>query len=498
MAELQTLTPGMPVVYGGNKVTHVPDDMAHAFQPGDHLVVVQDTGDLIHIEAGDWQIANEAVERAHGAFGQMGSVTDEAISAFYVAFADLLADDESFAPIKAANNADITAAKEKGRSATRLELTDTMRLDMIDGLRGWALQESTRNQTVDSVEHPGWKVELVRSGLGVVGFVFEGRPNVFADACGVLRSGNSVVFRIGSDALGTARAIVEHALDPALAAAGLPPGAASLVDSASRGAGHAMFSDTRLALAVARGSGTAVTQLGSVARQAGTSVSLHGTGGAWIIAGETADAERFGDVVTSSLDRKVCNTLNTCCILSSRAAELVPVFLEAVDKAGEQRHVTAKLHVIEDQRVMIPVDWFEDADIHRAEGVVTESKTSTLGWEDLGHEWEWEESPEVTLAIVDSVEHAVELFNVLSPKFAASLVSEDEAEHDVFFRTIDAPFVGDGFTRWVDGQYAFNAPELGLSNWEFGRLFGRGGVLSGDSVFTLRSRATQQDPKLHR
>ena len=44
---------------------------------------------------------------------------------------------------------------------------------------------------------------------------------------------------------------------------------------------------------------------------------------------------------------------------------------------------------------------------------------------------------------------------------------------------INAPFVGNGFTRWVDGQYALNRPELGLSNWQYGRLFGRGGVLSG-------------------
>lgn len=498
MAELQTLTPGMPVVYGGNKVTHVSDQLAAAFQPGDHLVVVQDTGDLIHIQGGDWRIAHDAVARAHDAFGRMGSVSDEEITAFYIAFADRLADDDAFSPIKAANNADIAAAKEKGRSTTRLELTDTMRADMIDGLRGWAAQTSARNQAVETVEHPGWKVDLVRSGLGVVGFVFEGRPNVFADACGVLRSGNTVVFRIGSDALGTARAIVEHALDPALAEAGLPAGAASLVDSASRGAGHAMFSDSRLALAVARGSGGAVAQLGSVARQAGTSVSLHGTGGAWIIAAETADTDRFRAVVTNSLDRKVCNTLNTCCILRSRADELVPVFLEALDEAGAHRHVTAKLHVVEEQRSMVPDAWFEDADIHRAEGVVTEPKTSALGWDELGDEWEWEDSPEVTLVVVDSVDEAVSLFNELSPKFAASLISEDGDEQDRFFNAVNAPFVGDGFTRWVDGQYAFKAPELGLSNWEFGRLFGRGGVLSGDSVFTLRSRVTQQDPKLRR
>jgi glutamate-5-semialdehyde dehydrogenase len=58
--------------------------------------------------------------------------------------------------------------------------------------------------------------------------------------------------------------------------------------------------------------------------------------------------------------------------------------------------------------------------------------------------------------------------------------------------------VGNGFTRWVDGQYALDKPELGLSNWQGGRLFGRAGILSGDSVFTVRSRAVQQDPEIGR
>ena len=77
-------------------------------------------------------------------------------------------------------------------------------------------------------------------------------------------------------------------------------------------------------------------------------------------------------------------------------------------------------------------------------------------------------------------------------------MSEDPAAHDHFYNTINAPFVGDGFTRWVDGQYALNRPELGLSNWQSGRLFARGGVLAGDGVFTVRSRVRQSDPKLHR
>ena len=57
-------------------------------------------------------------------------------------------------------------------------------------------------------------------------------------------------------------------------------------------------------------------------------------------------------------------------------------------------------------------------------------------------------------------------------------------------RSLNAPFVGDGFTRWVDGQYALDRPELGLANWQNGRLIGRGAILSGDSVHTIRYVAT--------
>ena len=64
--------------------------------------------------------------------------------------------------------------------------------------------------------------ELVGAALGIVAFVFEGRPNVLADACGVLRGGNTAIFRIGRDALATARAIMELAVRPALVDAGLP------------------------------------------------------------------------------------------------------------------------------------------------------------------------------------------------------------------------------------------------------------------------------------
>lgn len=498
MNELTQLEAGMPIVYGGNQVAHVSEELANAFSEGDRLIVVQTTGDLLHIPADVWAISRDAVGAASDAFAQMGRVSDEQISAFYEAFARRLEHNATFVPIAEANASDVATAQSRGRTTTRLVLSDQMRADMISGLRMWRDAPGGRGEVIEQLEHEGWRVEQVRSGLGPVGFVFEGRPNVFADATGVIRAGNTVVFRIGSDALGTAEAIVEHALDPAIAESGLPGGAASLVATASRAAGHAMFSDSRVALAVARGSGAAVAQLGAVARQAGLPVSLHGTGGAWIVGAETADASDFAAAVAQSLDRKVCNSLNTCAIVASRTADLVPAFLDGIRRVQERQDVCVKLHVVEGHESLIPRDWFEARPIGRAEGDVVEPQTELISADRLGEEWEWEASPEVTLTVVPDVETAVRLFNEQSPRFAASLISEDLEEHERFFNLIDSPFVGDGMTRWVDGQYALGRPELGLSNWQFGRLFGRGGVLSGDSVFTVRTRAFQEDPDLGR
>jgi glutamate-5-semialdehyde dehydrogenase len=497
-ATLETLTQGQAIPYGGDKVAFVGEALARGFKAGDRLIVMQDTGALLHVPAEQHRIAEEAVGRAHAAFQRMGEVTDAQISAFFEAFAGLLDDALRWQAIAQANDEDVARAKARGRSTTRLNASPAMRQGMIDGLKAWAASSGGRGRVVERVEHAGWTIEQLTAPLGVVGFVFEGRPNVFADAAGVIRTGNTVVFRIGSDALGTARAIVREALEPALKAAGLPVGAAVLVDSPEHAAGHAMFADKRLALAVARGSGPAVAQLGGVARQAGTPVSLHGTGGAWIVADETAPSDRFAAAVYHSLDRKVCNTLNVCCIVETRADELIPVFLKALEKAGERR-AGYKLHVAKADAPRLPQAWLDRRGVVvRAEGEVEEPLVEPLADDDLGREWEWEETPEVSLKVVASVDEAVSLFNRHSPQFAASLISQDAAAHERFYQTVNAPFVGDGFTRWVDGQYALNRPELGLSNWENGRLFARGGVLSGDSVFTVRSRVRQADPDLDR
>ena len=496
--ELDSLIAGTKIPYGGNKVAVVTDEIASAFQKGDHLIVVQTTGDLLHIPSHVWDLSSQAVGDAYSAFLKMGAISDETISNFYSIFSNHLTSDDSFNEIAKANAEDVELAKSKGRSTTRLILSEKMREDMITGLRLWENVPPQRGKSIEKIEHEGWSVDLISAGLGVVGFIFEGRPNVFADATGVLRSGNTVVFRIGSDALRTANAIVEYALNPAITESGLPEGAVSLVNSSERSAGYAMFSDERLALAVARGSGPAVAQLGSVARQAGIPVSLHGTGGAWIIAGNSAEPKKFSSAVSNSLDRKVCNTLNTCCIISELAPQLVPEFLNAMKEASDLRNANPKLHVTESAVEYIPDNWFAETLIERAEGPVPEKQTEIIQLEDIGREWEWENSPEVTLVVVKDVNEAVRLFNEFSPQFVVSLIAEDAGEQKAFFEDVNAPFIGNGFTRWVDGQYALNRPELGLSNWQYGRLFGRGGVLSGDSILTIRTKATQSDPDISR
>jgi len=483
----------MPVFLGGDKWVRVDEALAAAFQPGDSLAVSPETGQLLHIPVVEQQIATEAVSKALDAFGKMGSVSDKQIAQFFSHFANALADEAIWSQIQEINSTDVAKAKERGQSTTRLEATNKLRDGMIEGLRGWIKASSRRGQILETVQHDGFRVELVGAALGVVAFVFEGRPNVLADACGVLRGGNTVVFRIGSDALNTAKAIMDLALNPALEKAGLPKGSASLVESAAHAAGWAMFSDDRLSLAVARGSGQAVDTLGSLARRAGVATSLHGTGGAWIVASEKADVEKFSESVFNSLDRKVCNTLNTCCIQRSRADELVGVFLQSIAKAGERRNTNFKLHVVEGDESYVPDTLFKTVvPIGRAEGVVDEPQAQSISRDKLGEEWEWEDSPEVTLVIVDSVDEAVSLFNEYSPQLVGSLVSNDASEHERFYETLNAPFIGNDMTRWVDGQFALNKPELGLSNWENGRLFGRGSILSGDSVFTVRTRYVRE------
>src|SRR5476651_891085 len=112
---LEHLTSGMAIPFGGDKVTRVSEALAAAFRPGDRLVVIQESGELLHVPAAVHELATAAVGRASDAFAAMGRVGDASISAFFEAFAARLEGEESWAPIAAANAEDVAAAKARGR-----------------------------------------------------------------------------------------------------------------------------------------------------------------------------------------------------------------------------------------------------------------------------------------------------------------------------------------------------------------------------------------------
>lgn len=483
--QIERLSEGQLVLTGGDSAVRVTAELANAFVAGDQLLISD--GTLLHVPADEARIASNAVSSAVDAFSLLADCSDDAISSFFVAFAAALTSSEVTEQVLSANRADVADAEQRGRSTTRLELSSKMLDEMVAGLKMWSEIETRRDETVDSIQHDGWSIDVRRAPVGVVGFVFEGRPNVFADAAGVLRTGNTAVLRIGSDALRTAQAMMEHAVSPALAQAGLPLSSITLIESRSHAAGWALFNDSRLALAVARGSGPAVEQLGAIARSVGTPVSLHGTGGAWMVVPSGADASWVEPAVAASLDRKVCNTVNVCCVERSVAGEMLPVIVRAAQAAATARSATT----------VIRAD--DEALSYMVSGEVPgRVRFAPLPDEGLGYEYEWENDPEFAVVVVDSIDEAIALCNEHSPHFVVSVLTDDRALVERVYSLADAPFVGNGFTRWVDGQYALGQPELGLSNWQGGRLLGRGGVLSGSSVHTLRLLAQFSDPTIRR
>ena len=478
------LQPHDRVLIGGELV-EIGTEIANAFVDGDRLIATTSAGVLL-IPKSDSELVTSCINESIDAFSALGHVTDSQIMSFYEGFARHLKDEAIFSQIREANERNVADAQANGRSTTRLVLSQSMRQDMIDALLIWK-DLVPANTVRETLSHGGWSIESHVAPLGVVGFVFEGRPNVFADATGVLASRNVCVFRIGSDALETARAIMDLAVTPSLEEAGLPSASVSLLPSKTHAAAWALFSDKRLSLAVARGSGTSVSLLGEIAQQHGIPASLHGTGGAWMIVSGVEDVDRVVNVVGNSLDRKVCNTLNTVVFTTVSLSESLQAVIDGVLLAAQKRNTHAVLHV--------------DGCVASALSNCTvpqEFVVDVIDHSYLGTEWEWENIPEISIVVVDNVNAAIELFNAHSPSFILSILSSDESEVDLAWSRSNAPFFGDGMTRWVDGQYALNKPELGLSNWQNGRTFARGGILSGDSIYTVRYRVRQTDAEVKR
>ena len=131
------------------------------------------------------------------------------------------------------------------------------------------------------------------------------------------------------------------------------------------------------------------------------------------------------------------------------------MLIETLSLAPARRGPRARIHVVEGSERYLPEDLFSVSPLAAADDVTRRRPFAELiSASKLPTEWEWSDAPEISLVVVDGLDEAIDLFNNCAPRFVVSLIGADPAAQDRFYGAVDAPFVGDGFTRWVDGQSA--------------------------------------------
>ncbi len=271
-----------------------------------------------------------------------------------------------------------------------------------------------------------------RVPVGVIGANYEARPNVTVDvASQLLKSRNAGVLRTGAAALRSAAALVDHVIAPALAGAGLDPGALQLVRSAGRQAATELVRRPGLIpLVILRGSGETTRVLAAEAARNGVRTLAHADGGGVLYLDRAADPALAADVITASLDRLgVCNRLNLLLVHAAGWDSLLGV----AETAFAARGVVASLP---------PHD------------------------HPLGHEWALDAGHEatVTVAPVGGPEEAAHIANEQTSGLAASVVTADDGAARAFL----AAYAGTGAfwnasTRLLDGFKLRGVPETGIN-----------------------------------
>lgn len=370
--------------------------------------------------------------------------------------------------ILVANAKDVAAMVEKGAAASfidRLTLDEGRVEAIASGLEAIADLPDPVGSVIADWERPnGLKISRVRTPLGVIGVIFESRPNVTADAGALcFKSGNAAILRGGSDSYLSSRAI--HAcLVRGLKAAGLPEAAIQLVPTTDRAAVGAMLSGLNgsINVIVPRGGKSLVARVEEEAR---VPVFAHLEGLCHMIIDKTADLEMARKLVINAKMRRtgICGALET--LLVDRAVmdtHLVPI-LEDLRAAG--------CAVRGDAAVCQLVNWAEPAN---EEDWRTEYLDSILA-----------------VRVVDDLEAALQHIKTYSSNHTEAIISEDEAAVERFFNEIDsAILLHNASTQYADGGEFGMGGEIGIAT---GKMHARGPVgLEQLTSFNYRVRGTGQ------
>ena len=372
-------------------------------------------------------------EAAAAAAGSLAGAPDAVIDRALRGMAALLTGQS--AEILAANATDMAEGERAGLGRG---LLDRLRLDqprLADMARqiGLLAEAPFPPDAVPVRDLPGGlRLTERRVPVGVIGANFEARPNVTIDiASQLLKSRNAGVLRTGGAALRSAAALADHVIAPALAGAGLGPGAVQLVRSADRAAAAELVRQPGLIpLVILRGSGETTRALAAEAAAHGVRTLAHADGGGVLYLDRAADPALATELVTASLDRLgVCNRLNLLLICSDVWEERLPSVLEAVRGLGVTPSLPPHSHP-------------------------------------LGHEWALDTGHEatVTIAPAGGPAAAAGIANRSTSGLAASIVTADAAAAAEFLRS----YRGTGAfwnasTRLLDGFKLLGVPETGIN-----------------------------------
>jgi glutamate-5-semialdehyde dehydrogenase len=277
-------------------------------------------------------------EQARQAAAGLAAAGDDIIDAALRRMAALLA--ERTEPVLAANAADMASGRQQGLGPgllDRLRLDDARLTATSRQLELLAEVPFPPEMTALGPVHSNLRLAERRIPIGVVGANFEARPAVTVDiASQLLKSRNAGVLRTGAAALGSASALFDEVITPALGDAGIDTGALRLVRTAERAAAAELVRQPALIpLVILRGSGESTRALAAEAARSGVRTLAHADGGGVLYVDRAARPEEVTGLITQSLDRLgVCNRLNLLLICSDVWDEMLAIALAALRKLG--------------------------------------------------------------------------------------------------------------------------------------------------------------------
>jgi glutamate-5-semialdehyde dehydrogenase len=349
-----------------------------------------------------------------------------------------------------ANRSDLARARSAGLASAfmdRLTLSESRIEEMAAGLRQVAALPDPVGETVEAWRRPnGIEISRVRVPLGVVGFIYESRPNVTADAAGLcLKSGNAVLLRGGSEALESNTAIAQ-VLAKAVEKSGLPADAVQVVDTADRAAVMAMLTlDRFIDLIIPRG-GEEFVRL--VTERSTVPVLKHDKGLCHVYVDASADLDMAVAIVVNAKAQRVsvCNTMETLLVDAAAAARFLPKAAARLREAGvEVRGDERTRALVPDATPATEADW----------------DTEYLDYI-------------VSVRVVDGLDDAIDHIRRHGSGLAEAIVTSDLRHARRFTREVDAAAVlVNASTRFVDGSQFGMGAEMGIST---SRLHARGPV----------------------